>query len=228
MKYSNKGAAPKIFIDWVKGEQETHGHLPPYENLQNPEKEAMRQSLIKEQGYLCVYCGRSLESDFSDSHIDHFWPQSIFNGKTHEDRRVCYSNLFMSCGRDSGLPITCGRAKGNWFNPSDYIIPSDPCCEGRFIYTGAGKIEPQNPCDTATMNMIKILNLNNLALKYARKQIIQYIARTFFSDDPATTPVTTDEIQDEIDALNAANADGRLTGFSQVSRRYIEEEMLLF
>ncbi len=31
VKYSNKGAAPKIFIDWVNGEQETHGHLPPYE-----------------------------------------------------------------------------------------------------------------------------------------------------------------------------------------------------
>ena len=228
MKYSNKGAAPKIFIDWVKGEQKTREHLPPYSDLQNPEKEEVRQSLMKEQGCLCVYCGRSLASDFSDSHIDHFWPQSIFNGKTHEDRRVCYSNLFMSCGRDSGLPITCGRAKGNWFNRSDYITPSDPCCEGRFRYTGAGKIEPQNLCDTAAMNMIKMLNLNNLALKYARKQIIQYIARTFFSDDPDTTPATTDEIQDEIDALNAANADGRLTGFSQVSRRYMEEEMLLF
>ena len=117
VKCSNKGAAPKIFIDWVNGEQKTREHLPPYSDLQNPEKEAMRQSLMKEQGYLCVYCGRSLASDFSDSHIDHFWPQSIFNGKTHEngkiykDRRVCYSNLFMSCGRDSGLPITCGRAK---------------------------------------------------------------------------------------------------------------------
>ena len=224
MKCSNKGAAPKIFIDWVKGEQETHGHLPPYENLQNPEKEAMRQSLIKEQGYLCVYCGRSLESDFSDSHIDHFWPQSIFNGKTHEDRRVCYSNLFMSCGRDSGLPITCGRAKGNWFNRSDYITPIDPCCECHFRYTGAGKIKPQNPCHTAAIQMIDALKLNDPSLVSERKQIIQYIARTFFSDDPDTTG----EIQDEIDDLNAANADGRLTGFSQVSRRYMEEEMLLF
>ncbi len=118
----------------------------------------------------------------------------------------------------------CTVSKGNWFDPLDYIIPSDPCCEGRFRYTGAGKIEPQNLCDTAAMNMIKMLNLNNLALKYARKQIIQYIARTFFSDDPDTT----DEIQDEIDDLNTPDADGRLTGFSQVSRRYMEEEMLLF
>ena len=224
MKCSNKGAAPKIFIDWVNGEQETHGQLPPYENLQNPEKEAMRQPLIKEQGYLCVYCGRSLESDFSDSHIDHFWPQSIFNGKTHEDRRVCYSNLFMSCGRDSGLPITCGRAKGNWFNRSDYIIPIDPCCEGRFVYTGAGKIEPQNPCHTAAIQMIDILKLNDPSLVSERKKIVQYIMCTFFSDDPDTT----DEIQNEIDDLNTPDAEGRLRGFSQVSKRYLEEEMLLF
>ncbi len=69
--------------------------------------------------------------------------------------------------------------------------------------------------------MIDVLKLDDPALEYARKKIVQEITRTFFSDYPATT----DEIQDEVDDLNTPDADGRLRGFSQVSRRYLEEEM---
>ena len=86
-----------------------------------------------------------------------------------------------------------------------------------------GKIEPQNPCHTA-IQMIDVLKLNDPSLVSERKKIVQYIMCTFFSDDPDTT----DEIQNEIDDLNTPDTDGRLRGFSQVSKRYLEEEILLF
>lgn len=55
-------------------------------------KKALRTSLLKEQGYICCYCGRRILDHPSQSVIDHLLPKSRFKEKTYD-----YDNLLASC-----------------------------------------------------------------------------------------------------------------------------------
>ena len=109
MKQSYKGRAPQSVLNWIEMEEGRLGEKPQFATLQRPEKDDLRLTLLKEQGFLCAYCGRALSSDFSNSHIDHFWPQTAFDGSGgRDDLRLDHKNLFQSCG-PSSLPNKAGK-----------------------------------------------------------------------------------------------------------------------
>ena len=227
MKRSSKGAPPQSFLDWIRAEEKLFNCRPEFDDLKRPEKDHLRRMLLQEQDFLCTYCGRSLASDFSDSHIDHFWPQAVFNGRDHpDDRRLEHDNLFQSCGPSSlpgmaetFLSSTCGDAKGDWYDEQDFVMPSDAECEHRFIYDGSGRIETKNPSDRAARNMIEALKLDHPRLDNERKKVILDIERDFLSNGPDWN-----DVEMEIISLNTPDDEGRLIGFAQVARRYLEEE----
>ena len=163
LKRSLKGAPPKSLLDWIEEHERVFESRPSFDDLKRPEKGDLRGTLLLEQEFLCAYCGRGLASDFSDGHVDHFWPQMHFDGsEDREDRRLDHANLFQSCDRgsqpgmkDRFLNSTCGDAKGNWYHERAYVIPSDPGCEDRFSYDGSGAIGPKDPADHGGRNMIE-------------------------------------------------------------------------
>ena len=114
---------------------------------------------------------------------------------------------------------TCGDAKGNWFDEVYFVIPSDRACEGRFIYDGSGRINAKNPSDKAARNMIEALKLDHRGLDNERKKVIQNIERELLSIGPDW-----DEVEMEIVSLSTGDEKGRMVGFAQVARRYLEEE----
>ena len=227
MKWSNKGEAPQILLRWIREQREILGENPTFETFQRPEKDHLRHVLLIEQGFLCAYCGRALAADFSDSHMDHFWPQSVFNGQEgREDLRLAQANLFQSCGPSSlpssaarALPFTCGSAKGEWYDEEHSIIPSQADCEGRFMYDGAGQIRAADDQDTGAINMIGKLRLYDQALNSERKKIAVELEREFLDLSPSAA-----EVRREIDRWLHADDAGRLSGFAQVAKRYLEEE----
>ena len=227
MKRSLKSTPPTSFLDWIASEIEVHGANPEFNTLQNPEKYELRMSLVREQGFLCVYCGRSLSYDLSDGHIDHFWPQSIFNGISHpDDRRLDYQNLFQSCGPSSlpaptaaTLPDTCGDAKGNWYDEEHYIIPTERRCEARFQFSPTGTIHPRDSTDIAAINMISVLRLNDPALCYERRKVIRELESAILSSYQ-----TIAEIRGEIESATTPHND-RLIGFSHVVTNYLQDEL---
>ncbi|MCM5557248.1 retron system putative HNH endonuclease [Pleomorphomonas sp. JP5] len=221
MKFSAKRPAPKAFVDWL--EQENNDWKPTYSQLSGPPMQAVQQSLLEEQGYVCCYCGRRLPLDGSEGHIDHFWPQSRFNGTTADDRRLDYNNFFRSCGPrgqrgvPTGRPSTCGEAKGDWYDIHNSILPSDPGCERRFVYGQTGAVKPSNPDDKAALNMIKQLNLNDRALDYERSVIIEEIEAALAKGISASSE----------HARTRTPINGQLPGFGHVAARYLEEEFKL-
>ena len=226
MKYSNKGSAPQSFVDWQHGKITRAGVQPTFDDLQSPEKDDVRETLLQEQDFLCAYCGRRLSADFSNCHIDHFWPQSHFNGVCDEDRRLDHSNFFLSCGPSSLpgqaaslLPHTCGEAKGRWFDQRYHIMPSEPDCEARFRYDGFGGIHPTDHGDQAAQNMIKKLNLGDVSLVSDRKRLIEEVEKTILQSD---TPFS--EKERLIELWCTPDGAGRLPSFAQVVERYFEEE----
>ena len=227
MKRSKKADAPQSVLDWIRIEEERTGEKPPFDMLQRPEKDELRRTLLEEQGFLCAYCGRPLSSDFSDSHVDHFWPQAVFNGlSAREDRRLDHANLFQSCGPSSlpgnaasGLPYTCGNAKGDWYDERYSIMPSEQGCEERFMYDGAGQIKPSDSRDQGASNMIVKLRLYDPSLNNERKKIIHELEVSVLRYSP-----TLGGVQEEIDRWLETDGTGRASGFSQVAKRYLETE----
>ena len=141
---------------------------PTYEYLSNPEKKEVKDSLMKEQGYICCYCERRLTDE--DSHIEHFNPQSNNAVDTLD-----YINMLCSCQNKlkKGESRHCGNSKGNWFDKDFLISPLDSNCERRFAYTADGKIQPSKKSDDAVKITIEKLKLDIEKLNESRKKAIE-------------------------------------------------------
>ena len=141
---------------------------PTYEDLKNPEKKEVTDSLMKEQGYVCCYCERRLTD--ADSHIEHFNPQS-----NNAVDPLDYTNMLCSCQDklEQGEPRHCGNLKSGWFDEKCLVSPLYSDCEGRFAYLINGKIMPANESDDAAKMTIEKLGLNINKLNADRGKAIE-------------------------------------------------------
>ena len=58
-------------------------------------KEKLRTSLLEEQGYICAYCMKKLEDDFSKVKIEHYIARN-------EENQLDYNNLLAVCKGNEG------------------------------------------------------------------------------------------------------------------------------
>lgn len=111
MKYIKKGQAPQTFTDWKS--QENENWQPNWDNLRGKEKSAVYDTLLKEQGYICCYCGRRISRE--TSHIEHLKPRT-----NYPDLAIEYVNLLASCQGESEqpppIPLHCGHKKKDWYD----------------------------------------------------------------------------------------------------------------
>ena len=166
MKYVVKDQNTPLFDEWKASANKDW--QPTYKDLRGKEKNEVKYSLMKEQGYICCYCECRLIDD--DSHIEHFRPQSEEDGNPLD-----YTNMLCSCQNQlkEGVPKHCGHSKADWFDKDNLISPLDPDCEGRFVYTADGKIQPAGEFDAAATMTIKKLKLNIGILNDFRKKAIE-------------------------------------------------------
>jgi uncharacterized protein (TIGR02646 family) len=175
MKKTIKAVEPETIRLW-KAQANEHWQ-PSYPTLQNPQKRELHLSLLREQGYLCCYCGRRISQE--DSHIEHFKPQELF-----EDLDLSYDNLHASCIRETkpGTPLHCGHHKGNWFDEALHISPLSDGCEERFRYLLSGEIQANQETDFSARKMIEILALDISYLKNRREESITRMFDDSFID----------------------------------------------
>jgi uncharacterized protein (TIGR02646 family) len=93
--------------------------IPIYENFRN--KNELRQSLLKEQGYICCFCMKSIDDNNETTKIAHIFPQ---NPTLEEDKEkvkkenldLYYKNMLAACDGGSGKPSHlqhCDTKQGN-------------------------------------------------------------------------------------------------------------------
>lgn len=165
MKQIVKQAEPQELIVWKTQANEVW--QPSYNDLRGAEKQAVKLSLMAEQGYLCCYCENRLVDD--DSHIEHFQPQ---NDPTIDP--LNYANLLCSCQSRiaKGAPRHCGNLKNGWFDEQLLISPLANGCEERFAYSGDGLIRPSDQADESARVTIEKLGLDMAKLNDLRKKAI--------------------------------------------------------
>ena len=170
MRGSHKGPEPAELRDW-KAAQRAVGVEPEYDDLRQPEKGAVVDSLFAEQTGQCVYCGRGISLTAQQHHIEHFRPRRY--GRLQLD----HANLFLSCGPDGerGPRQTCGRHKEGWFDEKCQIPPAPESCAERFRFGTSGEIAGDGSPEAE--KMIAVLNLNHAELVAERQALILDLER---------------------------------------------------
>jgi uncharacterized protein (TIGR02646 family) len=132
----------------------------------------LRDSLYKEQGYICAYCMRripardilnrgrngSLERTNEDHRIEHILCQDL-----HPDEQLNYKNLVICCPGHINGQDHCDRAKGN---RDLSFSPMDKNFINTISYKTDGTIVSSDSDCNREMN--EILNLNDEMLKSNR------------------------------------------------------------
>ena len=208
MKYINKGEEPESLRKWKALANENW--QPTYASLSRQEKADIYNSLLKEQGFICCYCGRRISTDGDKPeekyHIEHLKPQ-----KKYPDLALEYTNMLASCQGESDSPpkpVHCRNKKGAWYDENLMVSPLDIECGDYFKYTGSGEIEATEDSDkqAAAETTICKLGLNVDKLKAMRRNAIRSTLRGI--DD-----LTDEEIEQLARGYEKLDKEGKYTPF---------------
>jgi len=204
VKYIKKGEEPESFKAWKALAKTTLNW--GYSYLQNPEKRELHDALLREQGYICCYCGMRITRE--SSHIEHLIPQST----PDPDLSVEYTNLLASCQREREprKPIHCGVAKDNWYDENLMVSPLKPNCSDFFIYTDDGQILDTDIPEkkAAATETIKRLRLDISKLNNMREEVIKNLLADIDIDE-----LTDEERQKLVQGFEQPDANGQYEEF---------------
>ncbi|WP_325135696.1 retron system putative HNH endonuclease [Hymenobacter sp.] len=147
-----------------------------YESIDQDTREAVLKALVKEQGGLCAYTGRSITA--KTCHIEHVLAQTHCKKRgLHED--VSYYNM-VACVPKPNTTLAYGAIpKKSWPDPDKpdqvdkFVSPLSDDCERRFVFRYSGKVHPaEGGGKEAAAETIKKLCLDNAALIRLRQSAI--------------------------------------------------------
>lgn len=161
MRCINKSSEPTTFERWKQANP-----AATFDDLGNGTnhalKQAVKNSLIAEQKYICCYCENRI--DASSSHIEHLLPRC-----SHSQKQLDYANLLASCEAD-GRKSHCGHKKDRQLLP--FTPLDDTEISQRFIFAADGNIYPRDVGDNAANTVITILGLDAKRLVTMRNTAI--------------------------------------------------------
>ena len=153
MRYIKKEQPPKIFAQWLQNSNTKEiitRHYTGFDtekdankkgkwsadlfaNLQKPQKTAVWESLLKEQGGICAYCGQRLKTD--KIRIEHL------NAKSTDIRvSLEYSNLVAVCNSQNYAEDTDKHCDVKRGNDDLSFYPTEKRCETLFSFDANGHI----------------------------------------------------------------------------------------
>ena len=204
MKRIYKNDEPQEILQWKSKFKNKNGRVPRYSDLNEvenlPHKIFLKNSLISEQGHICCYCCKPI--DTKNSHIEHIRPK-----ERDEYRAISleYENLLASCQGYHDREENCGHSKDNAFNEELFVSPLEENCESLFEFSDRGKIKATDGNERAAYT-IEILNLDTEQLNAARTEAMWVSG--------AMDELTEDECQKLLDKFESVDEKGRYAGFS--------------
>jgi len=226
MRYVSKGQEPRDLRKW-KADNAASPQNMKYGNLPTEVNTQVRAALLIEQGYLCAYTLRRLQS-VADCHIEHVQPQNAAPGLGLD-----YANMadcFPKDGGDRssgyGAPIKGGQPVSLNVN---FISPHQIGCADRFCYNGKGEI-------SANQNIVAVLGTISM-LKLCHEQLVELRRRAIETHGLAVQRGTTRKARKLKSAAEASrfayevlqpDANGQLEPFcvalAQVAIEYAAKE----
>ena len=194
--------------DLINNSQLSEQKKETWEKLSGTDKQNVKLSLLKEQGFICCYCQRLISLD-RNTIIEHFNARS-----TNPEQMFDYENMFACCdGGDSDrtnkirTPVYCGAKKDD---KSLAINPLDAHCEKHFNYIKVDSPDKDNKplviIEAVTnegKDAIRILNLDNKSLREMRGEFI----------DGFIQGISEEEIEELLPIIKNKKADGKFFPF---------------
>lgn len=156
--------------------------------------EAVLESLMKEQGYLCAYCMCKIPQTgkMPSATIEHWEPQS----KTSEDKALDYRNMLAVCNGNRGCGkkeyMTCDARRGNTpltVNPLNALTLSS------IQYKADGTIFSNDPDINKDLNEILNLNCSQVGLVENRRRALQTMLKELRKKRPTgAIPLTCERL----------------------------------
>jgi uncharacterized protein (TIGR02646 family) len=202
MKYIEKQASPQAFEQWKESKKNRQEDLAKIKDLtseklkirwDNLKSKAdifklLRESLLKEQGYLCCYCQQPISLELKTIALEHLIARSIDGTLLFE-----YTNLLASClgGKkdetEETNPKYCNQGRGH--SHLD-ITPLQNDCETHFDYfqiedADEWQIKVVGQTEIA-INVIALLNLNTPKLCRLRGETLSPFLENLTIDEAHT------------------------------------------
>lgn len=215
MKTIYKNDEPQEILQWKSKFKNKNGRVPRYSDLNEvenlPYKIFLKNSLISEQGHICCYCCKPI--DTKNSHIEHIRPK-----ERDEYRAISleYENLLASCQGYHDREENCGHSKDNAFNEKLFVSPLEENCESLFEFSDRGKIKAADGNERAAYT-IEILNLDTEQLNAARTEAMWVSG--------AMDELTEDECQRLLDKFQSVDERGRYVGFSDAIAYQLKKQL---
>lgn len=219
MRRVTKTHPPQELTAWRDANREVN-HT--YHDLTGTEAHrALKFKLLQEQGWLCAYTGRSIDSD--SSHIEHVKPQC----ECAEWEDVEYRNV-VACFPADGGDVSHGYGapiKASWWDEQRFVTPLSEECERRFRFVWSGHVHPSPDGHECAIVTIDALRLDAVPLRQLRKARID----GFFGFGPRarTRPLSIDEARTVLANIEYRDNNGRLQEFcfvlKQLLPKYIEQ-----
>ena len=202
MRHITKTTPPQEFVEYLKTPDVS------FDGLSGVPKEALRQRLLEDQGYICCYCGRRIDND-KHTKIEHIKCQ-----ENHKHLALCFENMLASCDggeqdrADRVLPkhkIHCDAKKANEDIP---VSPLDEKIEDYLMFFPDGTVKGKNDVGK---KLVRILGLDTSYLSIQRRNAIENYKIRPVSNWWA-----------EIDRLKAKDSNGEYEEFCFVLQSYAE------
>ncbi len=144
-----------------------------FDDLDSETKNDIRDSLLKEQGYLCAYCmkqiGRNKKDRYKDVKIEHIIPRSLTQADPDPDVQMLeidYNNLVAVCNGITKGETHCDTSKEN---RQINLNPCSAAVEQSISYaTKDGTISSNNSQWNNDLDSAERLNLNHGSIKTHR------------------------------------------------------------
>ena len=145
-------------------------------------KQALQDTIIEEQGYICAYCNRPIHKqnpeDDEQLRLEHIEPKATYPEKTFD-----YYNLLGCCFGDERekdrisppRSLHCDVSKGEKEIPKE-MFPTNINCEKILLYSSEGEISSTDSNVYEAIN--STLNLNCEKLLVQRNNIIKEFTET--------------------------------------------------
>jgi len=196
-------------------------------------KKPLREALLKEQGYLCAYCMKRINLKLNNVgkpniEVEHFKSQEL---NAHLD--LSYGNMIGVC---NGLSLTypqmeemhhCDKTKGKngKMNGQVKLRKLNPCsknCEKLITYQPDGTIVSVSDDKDVLFDIKQILNLNNRALKNARRIVIEK-ARQKLIEERASKDWSKSFLRKHLKKWQSKNERGEFREYCMVAIKFLEK-----
>jgi uncharacterized protein (TIGR02646 family) len=208
MKYIIKSKEPTSLIQY---RQQIDAHFDGYS-----EKNDLRNTLLKEQKYICCYCMQRITT--AKMKIEHFIPQS--DKEEGEKLQLVYRNLLGACLGNEGQPKHLQHCDTHKANQKITINPTLQNCEYLIKFDANGKVSSDNFEINKDLN--ETLNLNTESLIENRRQALDSALQELANKNSIAW--TKEILQREIDKWNAVN-DEKYKPYCQIVIFYLKKKL---